>query len=139
MSRTLIEPIKAQKFPAYLSAVKSLVDQHRKLKHEPLHLAIYYAPKRHVNDVFLLEVIDRFGDKSVDTQKKLFELSYGSTPGFPLPENRNLRLVLTNPAEFQVAAREKWKSFLELKDANEREAAEILYLDPLGRKLAELL
>jgi hypothetical protein len=122
------------KYPHYLQAVRSLVAQHKRLD-EPLHLAIYYAPKRHPGDVFLFEVIDRFGDRRVDPDNRIFELSYGSTPGFPLPPGRNLRLILTNPTEFRAAADAKWKAIVELKESNRH----VLFADQRGRKLLRLL
>jgi hypothetical protein len=126
------------RYPHYLRDVERLVDQHKKLD-EPLHLAIYYAPRRHPGDVFLFEIIDRFGDQRVDPDKKLFEFSYGSTPGFPLPNNRSLRLVLTNPREFGFAAKHNWKAIRELRESSRRNAVKVIFYDRLGRKLLELL
>src|SRR5450432_3630103 len=112
------------KYPHYLAAVRHLVAQHHKIKEEPLHLAVYYAPKRHPGDVFLLEVIGGFGGEHIDPEKKLFEFSYGSTSGFPLPNSRNLRLVLTNPPEFREAVHANWRALVELREAKRRKATQ---------------
>ena len=136
--RSAGHPSRLLKYPHYLEAVKSLVAQHKQLD-EPLHLAIYYAPKRHPGDVFLFEVIDRFGDRGVDPDNKLFEFAYGSTAGFPLPPNRSLRLILTNPTEFREAAKANWTAIAELKESKRRGALNVIFADQLGRKLAGLL
>lgn len=130
---------KLKKYPQYEAAAKQLVAQHRQSKEEPLHLAIYYAPKRHSGDVFLFEVMDGFGGDQVDPDKKLFEFSYGSTAGFPLPPSRNLRLILTNPTEFREAARANWKAVAELRDSRRRDVAQTIFADAVGRRLVELL
>ena len=131
-------PKRLLKYPHYLQAVKGLVAQHKQLD-EPLHLAIYYVPKRHPGDVFLFEVIDRFGDRRVDPDNKIFEFAYGLTAGFPLPSGRNLRLLLANPTEFSEAAHADWKALVELKESKRRGAATVIFADQLGRKLVGLL
>jgi hypothetical protein len=129
----------AAKYPQYLAAVKRLVEQHRKIKDEPLHLAVYFAPKRNPRDVFLFEVIGGFGGEHIDPEKKIFEISFGSTAGFELPPSRHLRLVLTNPVEFAKAVQGKWKGVMELKEAKHRGTAQIVFRDAMGREFWELL
>lgn len=48
--------------------------------------------------MFVFEVIDRFGGDTIDPGDKLFDFGYGSTPGFPLPPEASLRMILTNSA-----------------------------------------
>src|SRR5438874_7555383 len=80
-------PATVATYPDYKEAVQKLVKQHRKLRKEHLHLAVYLAPpKRAKRDIYLFEVIDDFGGGRTDPEKKLFTFAYGSTPGFPLPE-----------------------------------------------------
>lgn len=127
------------RYPAYLAAVKSFVKQHQHRKEQPVHLAIYYAGKRHVADVQLLEVVGGFGSDRVDPGRKFFEFVYGSTLGFPLPSKAYLRLILTNPKEFQEAIASKWKAITELRESFRRGRAQVIFADRLGRKLRGLL
>jgi hypothetical protein len=125
-------------YPDYLEQVRQLVRQHRELKHEPLHLAVYYAPPRRAKrDVFLFEVIDVPGGGEVSPEGKLFEFGYGSTPGFPLPPGVSLRMVLTNPTEFRTAVRDGWKGIEELLAARAVDRATVVYADSRGRRLWE--
>ena len=48
-------------FPNLKDRLNALVEEHKQLHDEPLLLAIYYAPKRNPNDVFLFEVVENFG------------------------------------------------------------------------------
>src|SRR5437764_10877397 len=90
-------------YPDFLDQVRQLVQQHRAMKQEPLRLAVYYAPLRRAKrDIFLFEVIEGFGGDEVDSEGKLFEFGYGSTPAFPLPPGTTLRMLLTNPAELET-------------------------------------
>ena len=113
-----------------LRDVEALVDQHRLLRDEPLLLAIYYEPPREPQDIFIFEVIDGFGAGAIDADQKLFEVTYSSTPGLPLPNGRRLRLVLTNPLEFAVAARERWPLIDELREAIRSGSAFVVFSDP---------
>jgi hypothetical protein len=127
------------RYPQYEDPVRNLVVQHRHSKERSLHLAIYYAPKRHPGDVFLLEVIKDFGGGRVDPGREIFEFVYGSTVAFPLPPSRHLRLVLTNPTEFRKAAKGNWKAVVELRDSRRRRVAQTIFADAIGRRLVELL
>jgi hypothetical protein len=122
-------------YPDYLDAVQKLVGQHRALRGERLHLAVYYAPpNRPKRDIYLFEVIDDFGGGRIDADKKLFAFAYGSTPGFPLPEGISLRMVLTNPTELGQAIAEDWKRVQELSNAKAAGHATVLHADVMGKK-----
>jgi hypothetical protein len=112
-----------------------LVDQHRALRDEPLLLAIYYESPRHPHDIFIFEVIDGFGARAIDPTQNLFEVTYNSTSGFPLPAGRQLRMVLTNPQEFAVAARENWPLLEELRSAIRAGNSLTVYNDPAHPQL----
>lgn len=105
------------RFPNYLQQVRELVEEHKKLDSEPLLLAIYYAPSRDPDDIFLFEVIENFGSNSRDQDQELFEVAYDSTAQFSLPPGKHLRMILTNPVELRAAAREQWPALLEVREA----------------------
>lgn len=129
-------PATVATYPDYQDAVERLVEQHRELRNEHLHLAVYYAPpKRPKRDIYLFEVIDGFGGGDIDPDKKLFAFAYGSTPGVSLPEGVSLRMVLTNPLELDRAIEENWKRVTELREARQAGKAVVLYADTKGRKL----
>jgi len=128
-------PTTVATYPDYEQSVQKLVDQHRKLRNGHLHLAVYLAPaKRPKRDIYLFEVIDNFGGGHIDSGKKLFTFAYGSTPGFPLPENVRLWMILTNPVEFDTAIQENWKRVGEIRDAQRAGNALVLYADTKGKK-----
>jgi len=100
-------PATVATYPEYEQQVQKLVKQHRKLKKEHLHLAVYLAPPKGAKrDVYLFEIIDDFGGGHTDPDKKLFTFAYGSTPGLPLPEGVRLWMILTNPTELALAIRD---------------------------------
>jgi hypothetical protein len=121
-------PIQAP--PALVQQIEALINQHRRLQDEPLLLAIYYEPGRLPQDIFVFEVIDGFGAGSIDPDQELFEVTYNSTPGFPLPPGRRLHLVLTNPQEFAVAAQGNWPLLAELREAIAAGNSLVVYSDP---------
>jgi hypothetical protein len=134
-------PTATTTFPQYEKAVRRLVEHHRKLKDERLLLAVYFNPQRKpVEDVCLFEILEGFGPDEPDPEDAdLFQFGYGNTPGFPLPEGVNLRMVLTNPAEFERAVAENWKAVGELRAARKAREAIVLHSEGEGKKLWELL
>jgi len=125
--------------PEKLSQVQKLVDAHRLLKEEPLLLAIYYGSRRAPDDFSILEVIDNFGSNSVDPDKELFEVTYESSPRFPMREGQQLRLVLTNPRELRVALQEHWALLEEVREAVKQGRAKVLWQDRAGGKFLEAM
>lgn len=102
-----------------LDDVKRLIEQHRRLEHQPLLLAIYFAQDQDPSGVYLLEVISQFGYDEVSDDKELFEMSYGSTDGFALPPGSRLNITLTNPVELRAAVEQGWASLNPLLAAME--------------------
>ena len=47
-------------YPTSQDAIAGLVDEHKRIQDEHLWLAIYYAPSREPQDIFLFEVFDGF-------------------------------------------------------------------------------
>ena len=123
-------------FPDRKESVKALVEQHRKLHGNRLHLAVYLAPiKRPKRDIYLFEVIEGFGEGRIDPDNKLFTFAYGSTPGFPLSEGVRLWMILTNPAEFSKAVNENWPRMDEIRKARGAQKSVVLYADSTGKRL----
>lgn len=129
-------PATVAQFPDYVEQVEKLVKQHRVLRGERLHLAVYLAPpKRPKRDIYLFEVADDFGGQRIDPDKKLFTFAYGSTPGLPLPEGVHLWMILSNPNELDKAIREGWKRVGEIRDARKAGKAVVLYADAKGKRI----
>ena len=123
-------------YPDYEREVRRLVQQHRRLRGDRLHLAVYLAPpNRSKRDIVLFEVSDDFGGGRIDPDKKLFTFAYGSTPGLPLPPGVSLWMILTNPAELDQAIEEDWKGISEIRKAEEAGKALVLYADATGKTL----
>jgi len=116
------------KYPSYLNQVKDLVEQHRELVEEPLLLAIYYAPDRNPEDVFLFEILDNFRGGALDTSGDILEVLYGQTELFVLEQrNAMLHILLSNPDEFCDAAARGTMRMIELREAFGNGKAQIVY------------
>jgi hypothetical protein len=124
-----------ERFPQFESQIRRLTEQHCELDGEPLHLAISYAPGRDQQDIFLLEVIGGNGAERVSLDRELFETTFASAPGFPMPPTQRLHLVLTNRHEFDVALDEKWPSVVEILDAILLGDYVVLFQDETGTEL----
>jgi hypothetical protein len=123
-------------YPDYEEAVQKLVEQHRKLRKERLRLAVYIAPpRRPKRDIYLFEVIDDLGGGNIDPDKRLFTFAYGSTPGFPLPTDVRLWMILTNPTELDKAIRENWARIAEIRAARKAKKAIVIYADAKGKRI----
>lgn len=127
-------------FPNLEERLKKLVEEHKALKDEPLLLAVYYAPERNPDDIFLFEVIENFGGGSLDEDQTLFEVTYGPTPGFPMAAGQLLHLVMTHPEELAAAVREEWVLAEELRTAFRKNQARVLFADKhKGQHLLSLI
>ena len=123
-------------FPNDLQAkVQGLIAQHRRLKDQTLLLALYYAREDVPDGVYLLEVISPFGHNEVSYDKDLFEIEYGSTPGFPLPTGRLLHILLTNAVEGRAAAEQRWPAIIPVLDAVRRGQYQVLHEEAEGAAL----
>ena len=114
-------------FPRHEKQARDLVKAHGEIEDEPLLLAVYFAPNRDPEDVFILEVLDGFGGNTVGNDGDLFEVTYGPSPSFPLQAGRRLHLILTNPTELRQAAEEEWALAKELRQAKQRGQWKIIY------------
>jgi hypothetical protein len=124
-------------FPQSESKVEGLVRGHLEIKDEPLLLALYYAPERDPQDIFVFEVIENFGGDSIDPDRRLFEITHASQTAFPLKMDQELHLVLTNPSELTAALRDQWPSAQEIRDAVKRGDYRIIFEGPNAGKLME--
>jgi len=115
------------------------VQEHLKIKDEPLLLAVHYTPPNSGQDVYLFEIAGKFGLETVDPDRKIFEIGYGSTTGFPLTPGQELRLLITNPTEWRTAVDQDWKAIRVLRKAAEGNRAQVLYHTKEGAKLWEMI
>ena len=109
---------------------EQLVEEHRQLRDEPLLLAISYQPQRDPDDLFLFEIVDGFGAGRIGEDRKFFEVTFASSPSFPMKPRQRLHLILTNPEEFQVADREDWPALEEIREAVRAKRASTVFADP---------
>jgi len=128
---TVLSPIDA--------SLRKLVSEHRKIKDEPLLLAAHYVPARATKDICLFEIASGFGVETVDPDRTMFEVSYGSATGLPLEPDQDLRLLLTNPTEWKVAVRQKWPAVRALRDAISKGHVQVLYQTPKGAELWRMI
>ena len=126
--------------PQFRGQIADLVTRdHTRLEGEPLLLAIYYASALAPHDECLFEVFSGFGYDEVSPEKEIFQVQFGPTQGFPLPEGSHLRLVLTNPAEFEAAVRQNWAEVRDLQDALHQGQGAIIYQDERDSRAARIL
>jgi hypothetical protein len=127
----------ARRFPGLERQIRGLVQQHRELRDEPLHLAMGYRPRRAPRDIFLFELASNFGGNATNHDRELFEVTFLSSTGFPMPSGQKLHLVLTSPKEFRAALDECWPTAEEVQDAVRRGEFEVLYKDKTGEEALE--
>jgi|WetSurMetagenome_2_1015567.scaffolds.fasta_scaffold99793_3 hypothetical protein len=126
--------------PIYEERLKILVEEHRTIEDEPLLLAVYYVPERNPEDIFLFEAIEKFGGGEIEDDREMFEVTYGSTPGFPMATGQQLHLVMTSPEELQEAVKQAWSHVKELRTAFSENRATVLFKDEQkGKQLLSLL
>ena len=138
MSEAVMEAVRTI-YPDARGVAKKLVRAHIKDPDGRILLAIYYAPRRRPQDIFLFEVIENFGANTIDEGRDLFEVSFGSTDALPLEPGQHLHLVLTGEEEFRTAVKENWRLLAELRRAIKQGKAEVLYSEPGKAGLRVLL
>lgn len=130
-------------YPATLQFQQQIADlvvnDHTQLEGEPLLLAIYYASALAPEDECLFEVISNFGYNEVSSDGHIFQVEFGPTPNFPIPEGRYLRLSLTNPVECETAIRRNWEEISDLQDAMRNGRGAIVYQDVRDARTAQIL
>ncbi len=129
----------SDQLPQFQDAIHRLVQQHRELHDEPLHLALTYLPAdRNPQHVYLLEVVSVPG-AGLNPEHDLFEATFGSTAGFPFLADEELHLILTNPRELEVALDRGWPLANEIVNAIRAGNTQILFQDEIGRTAAARL
>ena len=130
-------------YPDQKELLRDLVLQdHVALDDEPLLLAVYYASAAAPDEECLFEVADNFGFNEISGEHRIFQIQFGPTQKFPLPEGDRLRLSLTNPVEFQRAITDRWPEVQDLQEAIVHGQYELMYLcdtDPEAKILLEAL
>jgi hypothetical protein len=139
VAREAIMTTQTGTYPDYLGQVRELVEQHRELIEEPVLLAVYYAPDRNDDDVFLFEVLGNFQGSSIEYDGDLLEVVYGSTPHFAMHSRASvLHIVLTNPDELRLAAERQTPRFVEIKRAFAEGRAQVVYRDAPAEDLKKV-
>ena len=124
----------------YEAKVRELVKEHLALEDEPLLLAVYYTLTDNPGGIYLLEVIENFGVGDISEDRELFEVTFGSSEGFPLPPGQRLHLLLTNPEEAKVAFQEEWTGTGTIRGAIRNGDFRTLYSHPnVGEALMAIL
>jgi hypothetical protein len=135
-------PLITDRFPELQTSLAELVESHKTVEGEPLHLALVYDPCRQddANQVFLFEVSENFGGDHINPEHRLFEIEFSGKQVFGAADRgRGLRLVMTSLAEFGEALREGWSGVQEIKSAIRTGAFEVLFRDDVGEKLLQQL
>lgn len=126
-------------YPDRMEDVQRLIEQHRQLEHQTLLLALYYGFADDRDDVHLMEVISPFGYNEVNEDRDLFEMQYGSTPGFPLSPGKCLSILLTNSVEARTAIRQEWSAIVPVLKAVHRGDYRVLHVEGEGSTVLEEL
>ena len=69
----------------------------------------------------------------------LLEVTFDAVPGLPTGFDQTLHLILTTRRELEQALRDGWPLAVEITDAVRRDDYQVLYDDPVGRKVLRLL
>lgn len=115
-------------YPEQMELIKDLVlNDHVTLEDTPLALAIYFKSHQSPNEECVFEVLHRFGLDEVSEIKSVFQIQFGPTPNFPLPQGDRLHLFLSNPNEMMYAIEHGWSEINDLVQAIKTDHYEIIY------------
>ena len=116
-------------------AVRSLVSSHREIADEPLHLAMYFENPENPKDLYLLEVLENFGQNRVSDEEEIMRVSFPASADFPIDAEKRLSLILTNLPELRVALVDDWDSFRDVRGLIENSRYKVVFSDPVGEKI----
>ncbi len=118
-------------YPEQAELIRDLVlNDHMALDDTPLSLAIYFESRRSPHEECVFEVLHRFGFDEVSEERSVFQVQFGPTRNFPLPEGDRLHLFLTNPIETMFAISNGWPEIYDLCRAMNRSRYEVVYHRP---------
>lgn len=118
-------------YPDQRDLVRALIlNDHTELKDTPLALAIYYKSRQWPNEECVFEVLHRFGLDEVSEIGSVFQIQFGPTQNFPLPEGDRLHLFLSNPNEMMYAIGHGWPEINDLVKAVQAGSYEVIYSCP---------
>lgn len=118
-------------YPEQAELMRDLVlNDHTVLEDTPLCLAIYFQSRHVPYEECVFEVLHHFGLDEVSEERSFFQIQFGRTPNFPLPEGDRLRLILTNPTEMVYAIRSGWSEIYDLSLAMNAGRCEVIYERP---------
>ena len=118
-------------YPDQRNLVRALVlNDHTELKDTPLILAIYFESRQSPHEECVFEVLHRFGLDEVSEIGSIFQIQFGPTHNFPLPEGDRLHLFLSNPNEMMYAIEHGWSEIHDLATAIQAGRSEVIYRCP---------
>lgn len=104
-----------------------VLNDHTALEDTPLSLAIYFQSRRFPQEECVFEVLHRFGMDEVSEERMIFQVQFGRTSNFPLPEGDRLHLFLTNPNETLYAIKNGWPEIVDICDAIRSDQYKVVY------------
>ncbi len=118
-------------YPDQRDLVRALIlNDHTELKDTPLILAIYFKSGQSPNEECVFEVLRHFGLDEVSEEKSVFQIQFGPTQNFRLPEGDRLHLFLSNPNEMMYAIEHGWPEINDLIEAIKADSCETIYSRP---------
>ena len=115
-------------YPEQRELIDDLVlNDHKELDDTPLSLALYFESHRFPHEECVFEVLHRFGMDEVGSERMIFQVQFGPTRNFPLPEGDRLHLFLTNPTEMAYAIENGWPEVYDLCRAIQSERYAKIY------------
>ncbi len=115
-------------YPDQRDLVRALIlNDHTELKDTPLALAIYFKSRQWPNEECVFEVLHRFGLDEVSEVRSVFQIQFGATQNFPLPDGDRLHLFLSNPIEMMYAIEHGWPEIHDLVRAIQAGSYEVIY------------
>ena len=126
-------------YPNLQHNIEELLKEHQQNRETPLLLAIYFRFEQHPDDDCVMEVLDHFGDDQVADDKRIFQMVFGRSADFAIPDNARVRLVLTNTVEIKRAILAKWPDIGDVQTAVAHGLAKVMYASGKGAEINNLL
>lgn len=118
-------------YPEQMELMHDLVlNDHTQLEDTPLSLAIYFRSRRVPDEECVFEVLHRFGFDEVSEEHSVFQVQFGPTHNFRLPDGDRLRLFLSNPTEILYAVENNWPELNDLCGAMQLDQYKVIYHRP---------
>lgn len=124
--------------PLLVIEVKRIIENHKRIKKDPLLMAVWYK-KNHPKNIYLLEVIENFSNV-VKSEKEPFTVEFDSSSDFLLPDGGKLYLTLISPSDLKRSVDENWEFIKPLScESFNKGEAEILHCESNYKQLLKKL